>query len=154
MLKKLEPHIDVYARKLRDMYNREAHITQVKTYLNPLRTRQPTDTLEHCIKEQVIPGVIHGRDEFQDVDLVWPNRTPFQVTRSTHSYIRPWYVVHPETEEEIRVTCQNIDYGMRDKKPYYIEFQRYIVGRPNLLSIPLVPTQEEKSLHFMAGADF
>jgi len=28
------------------------------------------------------------------------------------------------------------------------------VGRPNLLRIPLVPAQEDKSLHFQAGGDF
>ena len=72
MIKKLEPHIDVYARRLRDVYIREAHIPTTKSFLNPLRMRQPTDTLEHCMKERTIPGVIHGRDEFQDVDLVWP----------------------------------------------------------------------------------
>jgi len=39
MVHKLEPHIDVYARKLRDMYIREGTIPQVKSYLNPLRLR-------------------------------------------------------------------------------------------------------------------
>ena len=91
------------------------------------------------MQEQVMPGVIAGRDEFSDVDLVWPWRTPYRVTRSEHSYVRPWYMIHPETEEEIRVTCQNIDYGIKNKRPYYVEFQRYIVGRPNLLKINLVP---------------
>lgn len=104
--------------------------------------------------EQVMPGVIHGRDEFSDVDLVWPWRTPYRCTRSEHSYVRPWYMIHPETEEEIRVTCQNIDYGIKNKKPYFIEFQRYIVGRPNLLNLNLVPVQEDKSLHFVAQAEF
>ena len=154
LLQKLEPHIDVYARKLRDVYIREGTIPQTKSYLNPLRTRQPVDTLEYCMKEQSMPGVIHGRDEFSDVDLVWPWKTPYRVTKSEHAYVRPWYMKHPETEEEIRVTCQNIDYQVKSKKPYYIEFQRYIVGRPNLLRIPLYPVREDKSLHFVANADF
>jgi len=29
---------------------------------------------------------------------------------------------HPETEEEIRVNCRKIDYGTKNKLPYYIEF--------------------------------
>ena len=86
--------------------------------------------------------------------MIWPWRTPYRVTRSNHSYVRPWYVIHPETEEEIRVTCSNIDYDLKTRKPYYIEFQRYIVGRPNLINLPLVPVQEDKSLHFIAGAAF
>ena len=105
MLEKLAPHIDVYARKLRDVYIREGTIPQTKSYLNPTRVRQPTDTLEYCMKELTIPGVIHGRDEFSDVDLVWPYKTPFRVNKSEHAYVRPWYMVHPETEEEMRVTC-------------------------------------------------
>ena len=148
MIQKLEPHLDVYARKLRDVYIREGTIPQVKSYLNPIRMRQPTDTLENCIQEQTMPGVIQGREEFNDVDLVWPFRTPFRVTRSEHAYLRPWYLIHPETEEEIRVTCSNIDYHVKTQRPYFIEFQRYIVGRPNLLRLPLVPVQEDKSLHF------
>ena len=154
LLHKLEPHIDIYARKLRDMYMREGSIPQVKSYLNPLRMRQPTDTLEECKKEKVMPGLIHGRDEFSDIDLVWSWKTPHRVTRSMHSFVRPWYVIHPETEEEVRVTCKHIDYGVQNKLPYFIEFQRYIVGRPNLLEIPIVPVQEDKSLHFDAGATF
>jgi len=39
----------------------------------------------------VIPGIIEGRDEFKDVDLVWPWRTPYSVTKSEHSYVRPFY---------------------------------------------------------------
>lgn len=39
MLKKLEPHIDVYARKLREMYIREGVIPEVKSFMNPLRVR-------------------------------------------------------------------------------------------------------------------
>ena len=49
MLEKLEPHMDVYARKLRELYVREGTIPQVKSYLNPMRERLPTDTLESCI---------------------------------------------------------------------------------------------------------
>ena len=113
MLHKLEPHLDIYARKLRQMYIREGSIPTAKSFLNPIRMRQPTDTLEYCMKEETIPGVIRGRDEFSDVDMVWPWKTPFKVTKSIHSYIRPWYVIHPETEEEIRVTCQNIDYAVK-----------------------------------------
>jgi hypothetical protein len=154
MLNKLEPHMDTFARKLREMYIREGTITQIKTYLNPIRHRLPSDTLEACMKEQSLPGVIHGRDEFSDLDFVWPWKTAFKVTKSDHAYVRPWYMIDPVTDEEIRVTCKGADYGIKTKLPYYIEFQRYIVGRPNLIHLPLVPAQEDKSLHHIAGANF
>lgn len=45
MIQKLEPQMDIYARRLRDMYYRAGTIPSVKSYLNPLRLRQPSDTL-------------------------------------------------------------------------------------------------------------
>ena len=51
MIKKLEPHLDVFARKLRDIYVREGTIPQVKSFLNPIRMRKPADTLDFCKEE-------------------------------------------------------------------------------------------------------
>ena len=46
VMQKLEPRIDVYARKLRSLYHRQGIInTNDKAYLNPIRMRQPTDTI-------------------------------------------------------------------------------------------------------------
>lgn len=36
----------------------------------------------------------------------------------------------------------------------FLEFQRYIVGQPNLLLIKVVPVQEDKSLHWQNGCEF
>jgi len=77
MLHKLEPRIDIYARKLREMYHREGTIPTHKSYLDPVRERQPTDTLEECVKHKLIPGIVTARDEFADWDMVWHWRTPF-----------------------------------------------------------------------------
>ena len=43
------------------------------------------------------------------------------------------------TEEEMRVTCNKVDYHTKTNLPYFMEFQRYIVGRPNLLRMPVIP---------------
>jgi hypothetical protein len=45
---------------------------------------------------------------------------------------------------------------MHDKRqqPLHISFQRYIVGRPNLLKMPIYPVQEDKAFHFQASAVF
>ena len=58
MLAKLEPKIDLYAKKLREMYHREGTLPTYKSYLNPMRMRQPTDTIEKCQKDKVVAGVI------------------------------------------------------------------------------------------------
>jgi hypothetical protein len=49
-----------------------------------LRDREAGDTLEKCMANKEIPGVIKARDEFDDVDLVFPWRTPFKITRELH----------------------------------------------------------------------
>lgn len=120
-----------------------------------MRFRVESDTLEACSAVKLLPGVVAARDEFEDLDCVWPWRTPFQITRSEHGLVRPWYMKHPEREEEdIRLTVSRIDYHPKTRLPYFLEFQRYIVGRPNLLCLPVVPVQEDRSLHFQAGCDF
>jgi hypothetical protein len=35
-----------------------------------------------------------------------------------------------------------------------MNLQRYIVGRPNLLKLPIYPVQEDKALHWQSGANF
>jgi hypothetical protein len=94
--------------------------------------------------------VIEGREEFKDVDLVFPWRVPHLIMRSDHHTVRPFYVKF--NDEEIRVTVKNIDKHFQRGYPYYMTLQRYIVGRPNLLCLPIYPAQEDKSLHWQAGA--
>jgi hypothetical protein len=52
------------------------------------------------------------------------------------------------------VTLESIDTHFKREYPYFLNLQRYIVGRPNLLKIPIYPVQEDKSLHWQAGANF
>ena len=151
---KMTPRIDVYAKKLREMYHRKGTISHVKHFIDPLRMRTPQDSIKACMEQNLVPGVIEGREEFDDFDAVWSCRIPARVLAADHPYMQPFYVRHPETEEEIRVTCKEIKRHPKTVKPYMINFQRYIVGRPNLLQIPIFPVQYEKSLHFIAGADF
>lgn len=57
-------------------------------------------------------------------------------------------------DEEIMVTSKRIDEHFRTRRPIYIEFQRFIPGRPNLLRLPIAPVMEDKSYHFQAGCLF
>lgn len=74
---KIAPRIEVYAKKLRDMYFREGVLPEYKTYLEANRLRQPEDTIERLIENKEIAAVIEARDEFEDVDLVFPWRVPY-----------------------------------------------------------------------------
>lgn len=55
--------------------------------------------------------MIERRDEFDDVDVVFPWRIPYFVTRNEHTYTRPFYA--RVGEEEIRVTLKKINYHPR-----------------------------------------
>lgn len=52
------------------------------------------------------------------MDLVFPWKTPYQLTKSEHTYVRPFYVRTPE--EEIRVTVNKIDYHFSKDYPYFL----------------------------------
>lgn len=119
---KMEPRIDVYARKLRELYVRRSTITQVKSFVNPERMRLPTDTIKYCLANGLVAGCIEGREEFEDVDLTWRSKVASRITRNDHPFMRPYYVTHPETEEEIRVTCKSIEYHPTIKKAYNMKF--------------------------------
>jgi len=53
-------------------------------YLNPDRMRVEADTLEKCIVDKLMPGVIKGREEHDDIDLIFPWNCPYKVTRVDH----------------------------------------------------------------------
>ena len=95
---------------------------------------------------------IEAREEHKEVDLVFPWAAPHLIKRSEHYTVRPFFIRHKD--EEIRVTVKNIDKHFKREYPYFMNFQRYIVGRPNLLCMPIYPVQEDKSLHWQAGANF
>ena len=42
--------------------------------------------------EGTVAAVIKGREEFEDLDLVFPHRTPFTIKKTDHGMIRPFYV--------------------------------------------------------------
>ena len=81
--------------------------------------------------------MIEGREEFKELDLVFPWNAPHLIKRSEHHEVRPFYVRHKD--EEIRVTVNRIDTHFKRDYPMFMHFQRYIVGRPNLLKLPIYP---------------
>ena len=53
------------------------------------------------LENKEVAGCINGRDEFADVDLVFPHRVPFTIRKSDHGMVRPFWVRH--NDEEIMV---------------------------------------------------
>ena len=144
--------MEFFAKKMREQYIRETIYPDVKIFLDPLRERQLDDSLQSLHDKHQVAAVIKARDEFEDLDLVFPNRTPFTITGADHGLVRPFFIRH--NDEEIMVTITNINHHTKTRRPVLMEFQRYIPGRPNLLTLPVRAVQEDKSLHFQAGAQF
>ena len=94
--------------------------------------------------------MIERREEFEDLDLVFKWKTAYRILHDPHGFTKPYYLTH--NDEEIRVTCSLVRQDqMRQGKPYFLDFQRYIVGRPNLLHMPLRFTRLDDNPHFESG---
>lgn len=91
---KIASRMEFLAKKMREMYVRDAVYPDVKIFLDPLRIRQPDDTLQKLHSNQEVAACINARDEFPDLDLVFPNRTPFTIQKAEHGMVRPFYVRH------------------------------------------------------------
>ncbi len=92
VLPKIGSRMEFFAKKMREQYVREAIYPDVKIILDPLRERLPSDTLQKMHEEGTVAACIKGREEFEDLDLVFPHRTPFTIRKTDHGHIRPFYV--------------------------------------------------------------
>jgi hypothetical protein len=63
-------------------------------------------------------ALIKAREEFKEMDLVFPWNAPFLIKRSPHFQVRPFYVRH--NDEEIRVTLESIDHHFKRDYPYFM----------------------------------
>lgn len=52
------------------------------------------------------------------------------------------------------VTLKEIKRTPKNDRFTQVIFQRFIEGRPNLITLPVVPVMREESIHFRAGAEF
>ena len=123
--------MEIYAKKLREFYIREGVIPDDKIYIDTLRDRLPEDTIEKCVANKEVAGksryffkviyligVIAARDEFKDLDVVFPWNAPYLIKRQHHHTVRPFYIRH--NDEEIRVTLERIDTHFKREYPYFL----------------------------------
>lgn len=55
---KLHNTMEVFAKKMRELYVREGTMPEEKIYFDPVRERQPDDTLEKLHSEKLVAAVI------------------------------------------------------------------------------------------------
>ena len=105
---------------MREQYIREALYPDVKIFLDALRDRQLDDTLQKLHANKEVAGVIMARDEFDDLDLVFPHRVPYTIKKVDHGLVRPFYVRHKD--DEIMVTSTKIHDHLKTRTPVLMEF--------------------------------
>lgn len=118
LIPKLAGRMEIYAKKLRETYIREGIIPDDKIYIDTLRKREPEDTIEKCVTNKTIASVIEGREEFPELDLIFPWSVPHLIKRTIHNSVRPFYVRHEG--EEIRVTVKQIDRHFKREYPFFM----------------------------------
>lgn len=69
---------------------------------------------------KLIVALVEARDEFPELDLVFPWSAPHLIMRSDHYTVRPFYIRH--NDEEIRVTVKKIDTHFKREYPFYMNF--------------------------------
>jgi hypothetical protein len=149
---KLGSRMQFLAKKMREIYMRDAYFSTEKIYIDPISERRPEDTIEKLHSEKLIPALIEERDEFPDLDLVFPHRVPFTMMKTDHGLVRPYAVRYKG--EEFLVSVKEIKKHLKTREPILLILQRFIPGRPNLVTVPLIPVNEDRSLHLQSGCMF
>ena len=96
-------------------------------------------------------AVIRGRERCEEVDFVLDRRIVYMLKKAESPHARQYLIKFPEgKEEEIIVTLQSITFHDRkidgaqnildEMWPTKIYFNRFIVGRPNLIELPIMVT--------------
>ena len=147
-----EPVLDFYARKFRKMALDHSILEKQRLLIPANRSRKPEDTLVRLKQSHETAGAILPRDEFPELDFVLDQRQGYTLRRVPHYNVQNYYVRIPETGELVRVTINNLEFQpgfaffihlffiqyLADENWIpWIHFNRYIVGRPNLLYIPI-----------------
>jgi hypothetical protein len=89
---KLGTRMEFLAKSMRKQYMRDAIYPDSKIFLDPLRLRKADDDLVKLNNNFEVAACIGGREEFPELDLVFPNRTPFTIKKADHGLVRPFYM--------------------------------------------------------------
>lgn len=153
MAPKLASTYEFYAKRMREQYIEDGVLpTEIPTFTS-LRARRVTDNIDSLVENQEVACVVEKREEFDDLDIVVNAKDIHRLKRQSHWRVRPFKLYHQD--EEILVTIKEVvAHQFMASKLLKVKFQRFIEGRPNLITLPLKPVQEELSIHYRAGADF
>jgi len=150
---KMANHFDIYAKKIREMYLKERYLPGEIPVLTELRKRRPGDLMEVLKKKRELPVVVAKRDEWnKDLNLVGRWRLATYLSRADAGHCRQYELDYGEGEP-IRVILSNILSHFMQKYPMRIVFNRFVIGRPNPITVPIMPINENNCNDRMLGAN-
>lgn len=97
--------------------------------------RREMDTLKYLRDNHEVAVIVEGRDEFPELDLVFDIKQASALRRTHDCYIRPIYLSMGGVE--IRCSLKTILIHTIHHHYRGLEFTRYIVGRPNRITLPV-----------------
>jgi len=134
----LQGVLDHYSMKLRKLALERSILEKEKVVLKVVRLRRPEDTLDYLRKNKLCAACITGRDEFEDIDVVFESKQIFALRRRKDSPAQSYYI--DVGGESIRVVQTSFDLH-RNGWIVGTTFSRYIPGRPNPLVLPVYVRQ-------------
>ena len=151
VIPKIDSHFDSYAKKIRDVQLRQRYLPpEIITFRN-LRNRTAVDTIEHCRENNEVPVMVIKRDEWsEDAHYVGDKSIAFTILKADNNHCRTYCL--DTGAEPIRVVLHRVLEHDWERYAMRVEFHRFIVGRPNPITVPIFPINESSCLGYMAGA--
>jgi hypothetical protein len=123
------------AKKMRHMYLISGDFCTNKHILPVKRVRTNEDSIFGLLKQDEIACILEGREEFPDFHFVLDRKFVRSFNSKPHWKVKPFYLQHGN--QETRCTVIEKARLPTYETPYKMRFQRYIVGRPNLLTLEI-----------------
>lgn len=120
---------------------REGYLPPDVPLIEPVRLRRTTDTIESLRKEYLVPLTINAREEYPAMEFVVKQRVGLLMGKGEHGMQRR-YCVRWETED-IEIIPYELIFHDWQNWPMKIESNRFIVGRPNPVKVPIWPINWE-----------
>jgi len=133
--------LDLYALKMKKILLDRTILEKNKIIVPPLRLRNPEYTLESLRNSNLCSGVVFARDGLSEIDLVFDVKQATYLNRVKDYSVRSFLV--PVGDEMIRCTLNEIYRHFSKNWVIQIRFNRFIVGKPNLVWLPLKPKWDE-----------
>jgi len=145
------PMLETFSKRLRKIVLDRTILEKHKLVVPSVRVRQVDDTLEKLRNSRLCAGVINGRDEFEDVDLVFQSRQINILKGRKDSKVQSYYL--RVGDELVRCTLEDVQVHYVHNWIIQAKFNRYIPGRPNLIWLPLKLQHNYENKFINKGAD-